>query len=79
MKYKIGDRVVNVTSGIDSVWFFGLPLYTAGIVIRQLRNYIDVKFEGIESEQRAYIAYFHELELESVFNSPVYQLLKEEA
>lgn len=77
MKFKKGDKVVLVKSEkYKTLLNWEIPLKTRGIVnLVEHDGTLKLSFEGCGHNQTLFPKNYDEIELEEVFNSPLYQAL----
>jgi hypothetical protein len=79
--FKVGDRVV-VANPDNASKSFGVKIGTAGILVAVHGRVCDVRYHEPElyndCESVAESFYSTELELEEIYNSPLYKMLEEE-
>lgn len=82
-KFKVGDVIVNTTSGMDSYWNESMPLFTRGVVtglngkMPHQTDWLLVEFDFPPYPQQVLPpSQFHEAELEAVVNSPLMKALR---
>lgn len=74
-KFRVGDRVVRTS---DAVWMAGAVGTIIGITQeKEYRIKLDQKFEDLFNTDYDWAWNENYIELESVVNSPLYQLMKE--
>lgn len=79
MKFQVGDEIVNVTAGGRSFWNWKMPLYTRGIIVRVDETFrqFEILFKFQEyPDQVLTFNHVNQMELHSVFCSPLYEALK---
>lgn len=77
-RFKVGDEVLNITSGLESYWNTKMPLHTKGVITDigdNGRLIIEFDFRS-HARQVCDPPFYRELEHALVYDSPLNQALK---